>query len=316
MKKIYEFLIWNNCNNNCTFCHQRKHERKVADKILSNQERISSLSLCKDFLKNDFEKGNHILLCGGEVFDVTDPAVKQELVSLLDLVLVMMEFDEIELLYLNTNLLYEDMELLIGFLDKVDSKQLFDRLKFTTSYDIEGRFANFKSESLFYKNLKYITNTFPKIKVVVNTVLTKEACKRIKEDRFGADYMLEYLAEQGKSVNTIKDWIDYFRVDINTIPYIKLNYESAPNAPTKEDVFSTLVHINQVIPGYLRRYSDNIGLKQEKLLFEYNKVDNAYIFCSSKMSEDCGHSVNFKQSFADSDDCFPCQMEKLAKHVD
>jgi biotin synthase-like enzyme len=26
-KPIYEFLLWNNCNNNCKFCFQRKDPR-------------------------------------------------------------------------------------------------------------------------------------------------------------------------------------------------------------------------------------------------------------------------------------------------
>ena len=76
---------------------------------------------------------------------------------------------EIELLYLNTNLLYEDLELLEGFLENIKQNNLFERLRFTTSYDIEGRF-NKNSELLFYKNLKYLhfymlqkSNTLSKI---------------------------------------------------------------------------------------------------------------------------------------------------------
>ena len=61
--------------------------------------------LCKDFLNNDFEKGNHILLCGGEIFDVTNPEVKACLKELLSQVLDQILKNEIELLYLNTNLL-------------------------------------------------------------------------------------------------------------------------------------------------------------------------------------------------------------------
>lgn len=311
MKKIYEFLLWNNCGNNCSFCHQRNHERKISDKILTPEEQINSLNLCKDFLKSKFEKGNHILLCGGEVFDVRGPEVKAALMGLLKQVLNQMLDNEIELLYLNTNLLYEDTEVLDWFLDEMQENQLFDRLHFTTSYDIVGRFCP-RSERLFYKNLKKLTDTYKDIHVIVNTILTKEACKRICEDRFGADFILEYLKEQGTEINTMKDWTDYFRVQVNTIPYIKLNYENAPEAPTRNEVFSALLHLDTLIPGYLKQYADNIALTQEKLLFEYNTTDKDYIFCSSDMSE-CGHSVNFKLSFADSDHCFPCEIQKLLK---
>ena len=313
MKKIYEFLLWNNCGNNCTFCHQRAHERKIDDKILTPDEQIKSLQLCKRFLDTEFENGNHILLVGGEIFDVFDQNVKKYLIDLIKHIKNKMCNDEIELLYINTNLLYKDITLLDWFLELYKCNGLLERIKFTTSYDMVGRFTSKERELLFYRNLKHLTDVYADIKIVVNTVLTKEACKRIQEDRFGADYLLEYLKNQGKTSHNIKQWIDYFGVKINTIPYIILDYDKAPDAPTKKEVFETLLHIDTIIPGYLQEYSDNIGLKQEKLLFEYNKVVDNFVFCSSKMG-DCGHSVNFQQSFGDSKDCFPCQIARLAKY--
>ena len=313
MKKVYEFLLWNNCGNNCTFCHQRNHERKSDDKILTPEEQINSLELCEKFLDTQFEKGNHILLVGGEIFDIKNDEVKKIFVRLiLKKILKMMSYDEIELFYVNTNLLYEDISLLDWFLTLFQANGLLDRIKFTTSYDIQGRFRTKESEQLFYKNLKYITDTYKDIKVVVNTVLTLEACKRINEDRFGADYLLEYIKQQDKNHITIKEWIDYFKVQINTIPYIKLDYENSPKAPTEKEIIETLQHVNTVVPGYLEQYADNIALTQEKLLYEYRKNVKDFVYCSSKLGE-CGHSVNFKRVFEDSDKCFPCEMKKLVK---
>ena len=112
MKKIYEFLLWNNCNNNCTFCHQRSYQKKCSDKILNPQEQIESIEKCKDFLNTEFEKGNHILLVGGEIFDTLNEKVQDSLKSLIDQVISQMLKDEIDLLYLNTNLLYANTDLL------------------------------------------------------------------------------------------------------------------------------------------------------------------------------------------------------------
>ena len=89
---------------------------------------------------------------------------------------------------LNTNLLYTNTEVLFDFLKKVEKNNLFERLKFTTSYDTEGRF-NDSTEKLFYKNLKCITDTFKDIRIVVNTVLTKNACNVILSDIFGANFL-------------------------------------------------------------------------------------------------------------------------------
>ena len=225
----------------------------------------------------------------------------------------MMCNNEIDLFYVNTNLLYIDIDLLDWFLALYQTNNLLKRIKFTTSYDMVGRFTSKERELLFYHNLKYLMDKYKDLHIVVNTVLTNEACKRIQNDMFGADYVLEYLKEQGKDKWTIKDWIEYFKVDINTIPNIRLPYDKAPEMPTKEMIFDTLLHIDKLIPGYLKSYADNIALTQIKNLYEYNKSEKNYKYCSSKLA-DCGHSENFRLSFADSEDCFPCVIQKLANH--
>lgn len=313
MKKIYEFLLWNNCSNNCSFCHQRSHERKTTDKILNAKEQIKSLEKCLYFLENDFEPRNHILLVGGEIFDTLNPEVQETIKKTINKIVDYMLLDTIDLLYLNTNLLYKDTNLLYWVLDKIEENNLFERLHFTTSYDITGRFSCALSEKMFYQNLKGITDKYKNIKIIVNTVLTNEACERIQKDQFGADFLLEYIKQQGKTIFTIKDWLDYFRVDINTIPYIKLDSENAPEMPTKKVVLKTLSHIDKIIPGYLNDYAHNIALKQEKILLEYNKGIDEFSNCSSENS-DCGHSKNFKLSFCDSDECFPCAIMKFINH--
>lgn len=313
MKEIYEFLLWNNCGNNCTFCHQRAHERKIDDKILTPEEQVESLAKCKEFLNTQFVKENHILLVGGEIFDTKIDIVKKGLIDLIKHVKNMMCNNEIDLFYVNTNLLYTDIDLLDWFLSLYQTNELLKRIKFTTSYDMVGRFTSKEREILFYHNLKYLTDKYDDLHIVVNTVLTNEACKRIQNDTFGADYVLEYLKEQDKDKWTIKDWIEYFKVNINTIPYIRLPYDKAPEMPTKAEVFNTLLHIDELIPGYLKLYADNIALTQIKNLYEYSKSEKSYKYCSSKLA-DCGHSENFRLSFADSNECFPCAIQKLVKY--
>ena len=108
MNNVYEFLLWNNCGNCCSFCHQRVYARENDSKILNNEQKIRSINLCKDFLNSDqFKKGNHILLVGGEIFDITDKDVKDEFMKLLLDIVNKMNNKEIDLFYINTNLLYE-----------------------------------------------------------------------------------------------------------------------------------------------------------------------------------------------------------------
>lgn len=313
MKKIYEFLLWNNCNNNCTFCHQRSHERKALDKILTPSEQVEALKACGVFLNEQFEKGNHILLVGGEIFDNLNVEVKKELRYLFIDISIKMLHSEIDLLYLNTNLLYNNTELLYDCLDILKAKQLLDRVKFTTSYDIEGRFSSPYVETTFVYNLNHLIKYYPELKIVVNVVLTKSACDRIVNDTFGTDYLLAYLKTKNIQKSTIVDWINYFGVQVNAIPYIRLDYSEAPQIPSKSDVFGALLHIDSIFPGYLEWYTANITLKQEKCLFEYDKYQKIYINCSSGYST-CGHSENFKLCFKDSSECFPCAIRKLTDY--
>ena len=193
------------------------------------------------------------------------------------------------------------------------------------------REATFLTEDGFYEVLmqsrKSIAKPFKKeVKKILKQIrLTGGVVIEDREEEFINNYFTSFsedvkkamildLKEQNKTKLTIQDWMDYFRVEINTIPYIKLDCDIAPEMPTKNMVFNTLLHIDQVSPGYLNRYANNIALTQKKELFEYNKKLDDFIYCSSKLA-DCGHSVNFQLSFADSDECFPCAIKKLAnKH--
>lgn len=64
IKPIYEFLIWENCNNKCKFCPQRDNAY-----ISSQYQQICALEDVIKFIQsNDFIEGSHVLLVGGEIF--------------------------------------------------------------------------------------------------------------------------------------------------------------------------------------------------------------------------------------------------------
>ena len=85
----------------------------------------------------------------------------------------------------------------------IDYYHLWERLKFTTSYDLAGRFATKEREELFLNNLKKIKEKYPNCNIVVNTILTKETCEQILDGRFNP-----------------KVFCDEYKCDINLIPYI------------------------------------------------------------------------------------------------
>ena len=143
IKPIYEFLLWDNCNNNCKFCFQRKNGN-----TFSVKDKINSLGKVLEFLESDqYVKGSHILLVGGEIFDDSNLPLKVIWMSYIEKIIAKMVSGDIDLLYINTNLIYEDLSLLKYLLTHIKEADLWNRFKFTTSYDIEGRFAIKKRET-------------------------------------------------------------------------------------------------------------------------------------------------------------------------
>lgn len=280
-KAIYEFLLWDNCTNNCSFCFQRENPR-----IFNKSKRQEILDETLSFIQSDkFEKGSHILICGGEIFD--KPQDSLQLNHFFTKIISLMLNDIIDLLYINTNLIYKDKCCLDFLLRNIKANNLFDRLKFTTSYDLAGRFKTKESEELMLQNLTWVKNIYPDCKVVVNTILTKQVCNAILNRSF-----------------SIKDFIQKYKCWVNLLPYIVYNKELSA---TRGEIFSALKEVDKDVSGYLDYYIPNMSITQEKLLYLYK--DGKFEFCSCKMAE-CGHSINFKR-YSDKGTCFCCDLKEI-----
>lgn len=302
-KDIIEFLLWNDCHahGKCAFCWQQaKHD---CTKFLDEENKNNSINCVRQFLQTNFDSsdgikknmtGNHILLVGGEIFDVVEHSVADNLKNLLLYIVSLMNNDDIELLYINTNLLYKDLSLLYFLLDLIRKNSLFDRLRFTTSWDLIGRFESKEKLDIFDYNIKEVKNKYPDVHIVVNMILTKQMCNHIIN-----------------KPTFINDFESNYNVQVNTIPYIVLTDFLAP---TKNEVMTALLAINSVNPNYIENYVNNFSLPQKKNLYEYNSKDKKLIYCSSDI-DNCGHSVNFKNYCTDKSKCYICDIIQLKNEV-
>lgn len=283
IKPIFEFLMWDNCNNHCDFCFQREE-----CKNLLKEQKIKSLHKVDEFLESGkFIKGSHILLVGGEIFDdLSFRDVWQEFFKRLT---YRMYNNDIDLLYINTNLLYEDITLIDDLFSWVEYYNLWERLKFTSSYDLKGRFHTKDREQLFLDNLKKIKDLYSKCNIVVNTILTNETCEQIIADKFNP-----------------KDFCNEYKCDINLIPYIVYTKDLSASC---SQIVKALLKTDSLIDGYLKRYYDNLNLPQEKNLYKYNALKDEldYVSCGNSV---CGHSENFKKVL-DKDVCYVCMLKEL-----
>ena len=195
--------------------------------------------------------------------------------------------DVIDILYINTNLIYKDLTGVIDFLTLIKDNKLLDRIRFTTSYDLAGRFRDKETELTMLNNLKTIRELFKDMGIVVNTILTKQVCEAIINKTFDiTKFMKEYNC-----------WV-------NLLPYIVLDKSLTP---TRSQIIKTLKLVDQENEGYLNKYVPNMSITQEKWLYMYK--NDEFQFCSCELAE-CGHSVNFKR-YSDKGTCFCCDLKEI-----
>lgn len=295
---IYECILWNNCKNNCKFCHQKANYGKYPEKFLSNEEKITSIRRVKSLiLRQDAARKLHIfrfhiLLMGGELFDSKLlPEVEKEFFSLAQLIANQMAVSAIGLLYLNTNLIYKDVSLLMDFLSFFFDRGLIDNIRFTTSFDMYHRYNSPKDLAIVKQNLKKLSR-ITTLHKVANTVLTDDTVNLLL-----------------KNPSFIRKFQEMYDFKLNPIPYIKLDGIAAP---TRSKLHSLLLKLNSVYPGYIKEYARNISIPQKRILWEYYK---GFLVSATAEIAPCGHSVNFRNVYADSDQCFVCDCINLANSI-
>lgn len=275
---IYEFILWDNCSNNCKFCFQAKSRSN-----LSIEEKQQSMFLVENKIKTINCKSN-LLFVGGELFD--DIALRNDLVDLFKFASKLLVQEKVGYVYFNTNLLYEDLSVLESVISIFNDLNLLDKIKFTTSYDECGRFETASRKMLFERNLVKIQNEFPNLKIVVNAILTRQMCEALLSE----DCYLHRLASKCSF--------------INLLPYVVCDKMLMP---MKTQVFKSLISMDCNFPGYLEKYIKNMNLVQDRKIFKFKNGNLEFV---SEENAECGHCLNFKKYSKDGS-CFICDLNAV-----
>lgn len=278
MIKTIEYLLWNNCNNNCLFCNMK-------DKYQNTEEdKLKAIELVKDNIEQQKEPFN-ILLVGGELFANLTDKIKNKLIELYNIIF---NNKNINIIYINTNLLYSIPTTLQLILDKAP----IERIHLTTSDDIVGRFKTKEDMFLFFDNLDYLRWKYPKLNIVVNTILTKPFCEYVLKCKYN-----------------IKNYREKNKVNVNIIPYIDINSLETLKT-TKEEVLKTLLILKQQDSEWFNDYVDIMTRQQQMTLLQYDKKENTLKNMTAEINV-CGHSINFKRVFLNSNECFGCIINEM-----
>ena len=298
IKDIFEFVLWNNCNNNCSFCFLKTNPT-YNEHILTQEEKIKSIHKVKDFLQSDkFKLGSHVLLVGGELFDASmTKDIQKEFKDLIHLIHQYMLEDKIELLYINTNLMYKDLTAVkTTLLDILAPDNLLPRVRFTTSYDERGRYSKEEDRQLFLSNIEKLNKEYKKdnLLICVNSILTNHLCDQI----ISGEYSRKKFAEEHD-------------VMVNLLPYIPYDKSLEPG---RDKIIKALITVGKEDMEFLRFYMDNFLLDQTRHVYEYMKSTDELQYCSAKIDK-CGHYESFKR-FQGNDYCFLCDLKKLRETLE
>ena len=289
METIKEYIVWNNCNNSCSFCF-------LKTKLQSTYEqKFESLDLVEEDIRNTY--GGHMLVMGGEIFAEIDAKIQNRLKEVFTTISEKMVKNEIGYLYMNTNLLYR-LDFLLSVLDVFKEKNILDRIKFTTSYDVAGRFKSESAKKLFKDNIKYLSANYSPMPIVANTILSNAFCEEVLSGNYS-------IVDSEKELG----------VTINPIPYIHVMDDGL--MPTRKQVVDTLFALDKQQSNFLKIYCQKMMFDQPRYLLQFGLDANGYGFLENVTAPnaECGHCVNFRRCFSDSDDCFVCLIDKIRKMV-
>lgn len=279
-----EFLLWANCPNNCQFCWQKKLANE--EMILTESEKLLAIAAVKKEIS--VLPYSDILIVGGEVYSSHSDEVNVALADLFAYIRQRIDEGLTRLMYANSNLIYADRTVLRSLLTAFSGAE--DKLRFTTSYDVYGRYANDDAKAMFFDNLAWIKETYPNVHPVVNTILTKQMCELISS----GGYMMRDMYNR------------YGLAFINLIPYIAIE-KGDIMFPTWKDITEALVRVEAQEPHYLRYYVQQLDFQQDRVLKEYHKSEG-FVECTASYS-DCGHNGNYARATEDGE-CFVCKLKR------
>ena len=280
-----EFLLWSNCANNCKFCWQKKLAKP--EMWLTEEEKLQSIEACKKEIAA--LPYTDILIVGGEVYNVHSEPVNKALIDLFNYIADRVREGLTRQLYANSNMIHKDTRILEALIKSFTGIE--DKLRLTTSYDIYGRFGLDSDRALFLLNLSNITLKYPKVSILVNTILTKQACDAILSGSFD-----------------VEEFSRKYRVAaVNLIPYIPISPDDEMVA-TPDEIFQTLTYVGGKSPHYHNYYVKQMDFRQPRVLKEFHKSEG-YVECTSKYLE-CGHNENYLRPL-NTGECFCCAISKL-----
>lgn len=303
-KKMVQYSVWPNCNNNCKFCLRK--ERLP----YSYEQQVQSIqNICSNIQHIDWTQYPYgVSLLGGELYNIKDARLQSMFLQLvnciIDDVIMPLDNDECKISSV-TNGIY-DPSFLFTVADLIKSKVGIKHLDVNFSYDIKYRYSSECARKQVINNINAFHDRYD-YRVGVQMILTQYVIDAVKTGKFDIRAFVDenipgniitFLYPHPIATGHALHDFNFKRSDfLHFLNYLRsYNYEMFLNF-----IYSTRNSSTFKYTGLRERKKIfNIDCNQQPVLSDGKET----------ISPECGHSVLYR-CYADSDKCVLCDILKF-----
>lgn len=303
---MVQYGVWSNCCNACDFCLREERIPYTRERQFEMLELIKHNINYVDW-ENQFDCG--ISLLGGELYYITDEALQQSFLELIDIIIekILKVSKNPECRYSSvTNGMY-DPTFLYKVIDKIKDAVGIKYVDINFSYDLKYRFHSEEKRLQVLKNINDFHKRYD-YDVGVQMILTQYVINEWKEGRFDVNKFIEENIP-GNSLcflypHPIKTGIILPDFNFNRKDFLKfIGYLHNTNLKTYTSF------VQSVKNSATFKYT---GLKDREL----NDESESPCLSDGKeiINDKCGHSVLYK-CYTDCDKCMLCDLKMIDKDL-
>lgn len=302
MFNMVQYSVWPTCCNSCQFCLRLNRDvwdsQQMIDRVKSIRENINYIDWQGKF-------SNGVSLLGGELFYITDKAVQDEFMLLIDDIIekiLKKSPNPLCRLSVVTNGLYEPSFLFRVF-DRVNETVGIQKADINFSYDLKYRYSSEEKRQQCINNINAVHNRYG-YRVGVQTITTQYFIDEVLSGRFdinkfekevipGSELHLLYPHPINPKLPPLPDFNFKRSSLIEFVKFLKNNH------PTQwyNFYYSTLNSGTFKFTGMIRVEGDKT---QDPILSDGKELINPK----------CGHSKLY-QCYSDNDKCLLCDLKKI-----
>ena len=186
-RRMIQYSIWPNCNNNCKFCLRKERV------FYSKEERLAQLEAIRENVKlidwKEFPYG--ISLLGGEIFNLDDNDLQESFMQLVDVIIdnILLDNTLPEAKFSSvTNGIY-DPSFLFRVVDMIVAKSDISKVDVNFSYDLKYRYKSEEDRKRVLSNINQFHQRY-NYKVGVQMILTGYVISKVNAGEFNIRHFL------------------------------------------------------------------------------------------------------------------------------